>query len=180
VLDSEPKPVSRNVDIQIPSPDSGDFKPKASSPIRVAPEAAVAKAPEATAKPEAPADPAASGKGAAAPTGKEPVKTEPAAASAPPVETAAKEFSKASSGEAVRTETGGYAVQVAALADAAKAKQLEKRMAGVGLKTYTQVVSTKAGEVTRVRAGPYETREAAEKARTQLKKVGLDGKVVSK
>jgi DedD protein len=53
-------------------------------------------------------------------------------------------------------------------------------MAGVGLKTYTEVVNTQSGEVTRVRAGPYPTREAAEKARTQLKKAGLDGKVVPK
>jgi cell division septation protein DedD len=31
-----------------------------------------------------------------------------------------------------------------------------------------------------VRAGPFATKEAAEKARTQLKKAGLDGKVVPK
>ncbi|MGZ5693653.1 MAG: SPOR domain-containing protein [Burkholderiales bacterium] len=42
------------------------------------------------------------------------------------------------------------------------------------------MVSTKSGAVTRVRAGPYSTREAAEKARARLKKVGLDGKVVPK
>jgi DedD protein len=53
-------------------------------------------------------------------------------------------------------------------------------MAGAGVKTYTEVVSTKSGDVTRVRAGPYPTREAAEKARTQLKKAGLEGKVVAK
>jgi DedD protein len=29
VLDSEPRPVTQNVDIQIPSPDAGEFKPKA-------------------------------------------------------------------------------------------------------------------------------------------------------
>jgi cell division septation protein DedD len=34
--------------------------------------------------------------------------------------------------------------------------------------------------MTRVRAGPYATREAAEKARAQLKKAGLDGQVVAK
>jgi DedD protein len=53
-------------------------------------------------------------------------------------------------------------------------------MAGAGLKTYTEVVSTPNGEVTRVRAGPYTTRDAAEKARVQLKKAGLDGKIVPK
>ena len=53
-------------------------------------------------------------------------------------------------------------------------------MAGAGVKTYTEVVTTNTGEVTRVRAGPYATREAAEKARAQLKKAGLEGKIVPK
>ena len=75
---------------------------------------------------------------------------------------------------------GAYVVQVAALSDAAKAKQLQKQMSGVGVETYTEVVSTKTGDVTRVRAGPFATREAAEKARVQLKKAGLDGHVVPK
>ncbi len=69
-------------------------------------------------------------------------------------------------------------MQVAALSDTAKAKQLEKQMAAAGLETYTEVVATPKGEVTRVRAGPYATRDAAEKARTQLKQAGLEGKVV--
>src|SRR5215207_6878148 len=33
VLDSEPRPVNQNVDIQIPSPDSGEFKPKSAAPV---------------------------------------------------------------------------------------------------------------------------------------------------
>ncbi|HYH41476.1 MAG TPA: SPOR domain-containing protein, partial [Burkholderiales bacterium] len=82
--------------------------------------------------------------------------------------------------EAPASASGAYVVQVAALSDTAKAKQLEKQMAGVGLQTYTEVVNTQAGAVTRVRAGPFATKEAAEKARTQLKKAGLDGKVVPK
>jgi DedD protein len=67
---------------------------------------------------------------------------------------------------------------VAALADAGKAKELEKRMASTGVTTYTEVITTQSGEVTRVRAGPYSTRDAAEKARVQLKKAGLEGKIV--
>jgi DedD protein len=78
------------------------------------------------------------------------------------------------------SDAGGYVVQVAALADASKARQLQKQMSGAGVKTYTEVVSTRTGQVTRVRAGPYATREAAEKARAQLKKAGLDGQVVAK
>jgi DedD protein len=76
--------------------------------------------------------------------------------------------------------SAAYIVQVAALSDAARVKQLRKQIAGAGVKSYVEVVSTKSGDVTRIRAGPYSTREAAEKARTQLKKLGLDGKVVPK
>ena len=98
-------------------------------------------------------------------------------------EAAAKEaaLKEALPKEAVKSTAGGaYVVQVAALSDSAKARTLEKQIAGAGVKTYTEVVSTPSGEVTRVRAGPFASREAAEKARTQLKKAGLDGKVVAK
>jgi DedD protein len=191
VLDTEPKPVGQNVDIQIPSPDSGDFKPKASAPIRIAPEAAVAKAPDRIAPvPAVPKAPETASKADA--------RTAPAVAipnpapsvsvaevaksdSTPDKPAAPEKATKEQPKPAPKQVAGGaYAVQVEALADAAKAKQLEKKVATTGLQTYTQVISTKAGEVTRVRAGPYATREAAEKAREQLKAVGLDGKVVPK
>jgi DedD protein len=181
VLDSEPRPPSQNVDIQIPATDAGEFKPKgAALPQGIEAKTASAapqsktESPAATPTPASPiADPAASPKRpASAPdTTKEPEKS------------AAKEAGKdPSSPKDVKKSpaAGIYVVQVAALADPAKAKQLEKRMAGTGLKTYTEVVSTQSGQVTRVRAGPYPTREAAEKARTQLKKAGLDGQVVAK
>ena len=73
---------------------------------------------------------------------------------------------------------GGYVIQVAALADAAKAKELQAKLAGAGLKVLTEQVQTARGPVTRVRVGPYPSREAAEKARPQLQKLQLDGKVV--
>jgi DedD protein len=69
-------------------------------------------------------------------------------------------------------------VQVIALADAGKAKELQVRIAGAGIKSYTEVVQTVKGEVTRVRAGPFATRAQAEKARDQLKAMGLSGNVV--
>jgi DedD protein len=91
---------------------------------------------------------------------------------APPKETTA------ASGDAAAGTGGAYVVQIAALADAEKAKQLEQQVAGTGLTTYTEVINTQAGERTRVRVGPYASREAAENARAQLKKAGLDGQVV--
>lgn len=168
VLDTEPKPVNQSVEIQIPPPDSGEFKPK-SAPIRPNPETAAGKAPgtQSPAVTPTPADPA--------PAAKPAPKSE---AAAKPAKEPAKSEAAAPKPAAPAKAQGGYAVQVEALADVARAKQLEKRVASAGLPTYTQVVTTKSGEVTRVRAGPFETREAAEKAREQLKSIGLDGKIV--
>ena len=169
VLDSEPRPVSQNVNIQIPSPDAGEYKPKAITPAPSAEKQA--KALDSQAKGDTAAPAAAKADSAAVRTITQPP---PPAATKPEPPAAAK----ADSGKA--PASNGFVVQVAALADAAKAKQLEKQMAGAGVKTYTEVITTQSGEVTRVRAGPYPTREAAERARTQLKKAGLDGKVVPK
>jgi DedD protein len=88
--------------------------------------------------------------------------------------TAAHEVAKAPAHDAA----GAYVIQVAALADEARVKQLQKQMSAAGVRPFTEAVSTKTGEMTRVRAGPYATREAAESARIQLRKAGLDGKVV--
>jgi DedD protein len=65
-----------------------------------------------------------------------------------------------------------------ALSDANKAKQMQQQIAASGIKSYTEVVKTARGDVTRVRAGPFATREAAEKAQQKLKGAGFDGKVV--
>jgi DedD protein len=188
VLDSEPKPLSQNVDIQIPSPDSGEFKPK-SSPS--ASSAAARPAPPEQSKSAPPSRPQAAPAPVTDIAGPVPPTTaaeKPDTGEAPstPAARASKDSAKSASKEAARDKenatasAGTYAVQVAALADARKVKELEKQMAGAGLKTYTEVVNTQAGEVTRVRAGPYASREAAEKARAQLKQAGLDGKIVQK
>jgi len=71
----------------------------------------------------------------------------------------------------------GFVVQVAALADAEKAKALRGRIADNGLRAYTEVVRTAKGEVTRVRVGPFGSKEAAQKAADELKKLGLSGVV---
>lgn len=194
VLDSEPKSSSNNVEIQIPSPDAGEFKPKApgAPSAKAEPPKALPGAPE---KRDAPAVSAKAESDPAEislikePTAKDVAKEPPLAkaalaenikgmppAPAKPVTTPPE----APPREAASAAAGAYVVQVAALSDSAKAKQLEKKIAGAGLKTYTEVVNTQSGEVTRVRAGPYATRDAAEKARAQLKKAGLEGKVVPK
>ena len=61
----------------------------------------------------------------------------------------------------------GYVVQVAALNDADKAKQMRDQIAAAGIKAYTEVVPTAKGNVTRVRAGPFAERADAERARRE-------------
>ena len=80
--------------------------------------------------------------------------------------------------KSTNAQPGKYVVQVVALSDAAKAKQMQQAILKTGVKAYTEVVKTARGDVTRVRAGPYATREAAEKAQQKLKGAGFDGKVV--
>jgi DedD protein len=166
VLDTEPKPVDQDISIKIPSPDSGAFNPKI-APSAAAPRSEVS-APGSTPAPTHAVDskpPVAS-----APTTKAAASTKKAEAEthAPGKPTA----------PAAKSEAEQFVVQVVALADASKAKQILGQMSGAGVKSYTEVVKTAKGDVTRVRAGPFTTREAAEKTREKLKSIGLDGKVI--
>src|SRR4029453_19187140 len=113
----------------------------------------------------------------------------PSEKAAKPAETepAAKADAPGQSGmPAVRTpptktaSSSPFVGQVVALADAEKVKQVQGQIAAAGIKSYTEVVKTAKGDVTRVRAGPFPTRAAAEKARDQLKAAGLNGNIVAK
>jgi DedD protein len=168
VLDTEPRPVSQNITIRIPSTDSEAFKAKvAPPPASKAPlaDSKSAAAPEASKDKEAP-KPAAqpeTAKPAKAPSAKAPEKA--------PARTAAKTTKPAG---------GQFVVQVIALADAEKAQRMQGQIAAAGIKSYTEVVKTVKGDVTRVRAGPFATREAAEKARDQLKSLGMNGNITTR
>ena len=74
---------------------------------------------------------------------------------------------------------GRFMVQVGAFADDAAVRQARQKAESAGVKTYTQVVNTRAGPRTRVRVGPYGSRAEAEKAAAVLKKAGLPGAIVS-
>ncbi|MEO7728551.1 MAG: SPOR domain-containing protein [Burkholderiales bacterium] len=210
VLDHEPKPVSQDVSIKIPSPDSGAFTskivpvapavkaapaPAAKSEVPAQAEAALTPAP----KPETPKAAAASAAKAA------PVSVPPAydTEAAPPRKAADKVAAVAPAkplakpvvdANAKAAETpkpaekikpavkgaAGYVVQVAALNDADKARQMRDQITAAGVKAYTEVVPTAKGNVTRVRAGPFTARGDADKARDKLKALGLSGNVIPK
>ncbi len=69
-----------------------------------------------------------------------------------------------------------FVVQLAALADSAKAQALKARAAETGLPTYTDTV----GKLTRVRVGPFPTHDAAVAAAVKLANSGMPGQVTAK
>ena len=74
---------------------------------------------------------------------------------------------------------GRFIVQVGAFDDDSAVREARQKAERAGVKTYTQTVETSAGKRTRVRAGPFSSREDADKAAGALKKAGLGGSVLS-
>jgi DedD protein len=82
------------------------------------------------------------------------------------------------SADAVDVRAGRFVVQVGAYTDAATLRDVRAKVEKLGLKTYTQVVETEAGKRTRVRVGPFATRQEADSASGKLKAAGLPGNVL--
>ena len=72
-----------------------------------------------------------------------------------------------------------YVVQVGAYADDAKARDVRNRLEKAGLKTYTHVAETKDGKRTRVRLGPFATKDEADKAAARAKTMNLQATVLT-
>ena len=118
-----------------------------------------------------------------------PAKVEPAPAAQPakaepPKPEVAKKADKAPDAERARAEaalTGGgeqYFVPVGAFANP---QPVIARLAEAKLPYYTEEIAVKSGKVTRVRAGPFATKGAAESAAGKIKNLGLPaGSVGSK
>ena len=66
-----------------------------------------------------------------------------------------------------------YLVQIGAYSTTLNAKRAQDKANAAGFKTIVEVAQGPKDEQTKVRAGPYATREAAEKAREELKTLGL-------
>jgi DedD protein len=76
--------------------------------------------------------------------------------------------------------SGKFMLQVAALMTKEKINDLQGKLKKAGFTTSSQKVATEAGVSTRIRVGPYSTKEEAEKARSKLVKMGLNGTLVSR
>jgi len=166
VFDAEPRRTPPPVSVRIPGEDDAGFTPK------VTPKAppAVAEAP----KPEAPKP------GAARPEASRPEASKPEAAKALE-KPAAKPEPERKRAEAAPAGSEQFVVQVGAFMDSDKVKEITGKLAAATLPHYTEPVATAKGTVTRVRVGPYSSREGAEQALQKLQQLGLKGgKVVSR
>ena len=77
--------------------------------------------------------------------------------------------------------TGDYALQVGAFASDDKVREARDKLASAGIKSFVEKLDTREGGRTRVRAGPFATREAAETARERVRGLGFpDAAVVSR
>jgi DedD protein len=74
--------------------------------------------------------------------------------------------------------SGRFVVQVGAYTDPATLREARAKVEKIGLKTYTQVIENDAGKRTRVRLGPYDTREEADAVAAKVKRVGLPANIV--
>ncbi|MBY0580032.1 MAG: SPOR domain-containing protein [Burkholderiales bacterium] len=68
-----------------------------------------------------------------------------------------------------------FVVQLGVFSNASNVRDLRSKLSAAGIETYIE--SNAAGAQTRVRAGPYPSRAAAENARRKILKSGLDGVV---
>jgi DedD protein len=186
VMDQEPRPLNQDVQIQIPRQEGDNFAARPIVPRGEAPPAVAANpdtpaepvsppaGPSASPAPRAPAPPPAE------PARREPPKAEPAkpevAKPEPPKPESPKPppSSEASRAEALLSgQSQSYVVQLGAYKDEGNVASLRNRLKTEGFSTYTEKVADK----TRVRVGPYPSREAAEKAGNRLRELGLNGVV---
>ena len=148
ILDQKPRPGPQELTVQIPSQDGSPFKKL--PPLQPPPAAQKVDAPASKAPDPAPAETATAA----------PAKSDGAKA-------ADKPRAKPKTAQA-------FVFQLGVFANADNAKQVRDRAAAAGVKSYTEQLKAQQGEQTRVRAGPFPSRGAAEKARDKLKSLGMD------
>ena len=173
VFETQPRPIPVDVAIEIPRKDTAAPLPAPSPRATPAANSVVASVASASASASA-ARSVVAAASASAPSAVRPAPVAGASAPAEPV--AATNTATAPTTE---SEVGRFVVQVGAFADAAAVQAIRGRAERLGLKTYTQVAETVAGDRTRVRIGPFDTREAADQAAAKAKAGGLSAVVLT-
>jgi DedD protein len=179
LFETQPRPIAVDIPIVIPPRDGAPplalpaprpaAKPAASAPVVAAPAAPSAVA--AVPAPVVAAKPAETPAPAPATTVAQPKQT--VAAAPPPPPKPAAQATPAASG------AGRFVVQIGAFAETSAVRDVRSKAEKAGLTTFTQTVDTADGKRTRVRVGPFASREDAEKAAAQAKAAGLGGSVLT-
>jgi len=169
LFDTQPRTVS--VDIAVEIPDKNKSRSSA-NPVEAAP------TPAANPTPLPPEQGLSAKEEVVAPTAANATKPVPAAPAVPvasPPPPAKAEATKADPDKPPTAEAkdgaARFVVQVGAYADVDKAREFRRKLEKAGLKTYTHVAETKDGKRTRVRLGPFATREEADKAADKAKQL---------
>ena len=83
--------------------------------------------------------------------------------------------------EASQVKNGGeFLILIGAFSDPVNVANLKKKLGEQGIKTFTEPLDTPQGKKTRVRAGPFPNRDAAEKALDKMRRIGVSGVVAAK
>jgi len=75
---------------------------------------------------------------------------------------------------------GQHVILIGAFANQGNVKVLQSKLSEIGVKTYTEPLESPQGLKTRVRAGPFPSKDAADKALEKMKKIGVSGIVSAK
>lgn len=193
VMDHQPAPPLKDIQIRIPSPDEGVTQRvtprQVAKPVRgkeEKPESATETASVAKEENLPPAKPIA--KPELKPEVKPEAKSEPKPDAKLAANVESKSEAKVDGKSEAKAEVGteskaageAWEVQLGAYQEPGRVKLLVGKLKELGVPTYTEKVDTPNGSRTRVRAGPFPSQEAAEKARVRVKIVGVDGPVARK
>lgn len=192
VMDQEPRLPVQDVDIRIPGQDEKPFNPR----LKLSPAETPAPVPAAEASPPPVERPVIAPPPPAAPVAspapepkpgpeKKPEKTEKPAKpekSAKNTDDDSKRAAAILSGKANEPTHNGssYAILIGAFSNTGNVKNLQQKLTEQGIKTWTEQLDTPSGQKTRVRAGPFSSKEAAEKALDKMKRIGVAGVIAGK
>src|SRR5882724_329619 len=175
ILDSEPKPLNQDIAITIPPIPKPESAPQYPTPAPAVPGAPAA--PRVTGQPEGNAavqpEPAPSVEAKPEVPKGEPPRPEAKTDARPVPKPVPKHEVKPAPPSHAAAGDESFVVQLGAFSNAANARTLQKKLQDNKFKAYTELVKNAGGDRTRVRVGPYASREAAEKARDRLKSMKL-------
>ena len=188
VMDQTPKQPVQDIQIRIPAQDAGAFTSRilpvkpGTSPTPLPPSESGTKVESKAESKSELKQKAASSKGEANPAATASMPPEPRTASPVDDRQMAKKPEEAKA-KPTPVAPGGeqWVVQLGAYRDQANVRNLTAKLKQQGYSFYTEALPSSDGiSKTRVRAGPFSNKEAAEAARSRIKRIGVDGVVAQK